>query len=105
MSRFITMMALSEARAKRYACKQVDEGQDADASAYGQARLSNVADTWRAKLDTAAHLKPGRHGEWSINSGTGPAAGPRWGVSMTPPGSEGLDPARLQDIIRSQQLR
>ena len=86
---------------------QVDEGQDADTSAYGQARLSNVADTWLAKLDTAAHLKPGRHGEWfqTINSGTGPAAGPRWGVSMTPPGNaDGIDP-KLQEIIRSQQLR
>ena len=84
---------------------QVDQGQDGDASAYGQARLSNVADTWLAKLDTAAHLKPGRHGEWSINSGSGPAAGPRWGVSMTPPGdNKGLD-SKLQEIIRSQQLR
>lgn len=85
----------------------MDTGQEAggSASSYGQARLSNVADTWMAKLDTAAHLKPGRHGEWSVHSGMGPAAGPRWGVSMTPPGiSETSDP-KLQQIIRSQQLR
>ena len=55
----------------------MDESQDPDASKFGQERLSNVADTWNAKLDTAEHLKPGRHGEWTMNSGLGPAAGPR----------------------------
>ena len=34
----------------------------------------------------------------SMNSGC------RWGVSMTPPGGQGGDP-KMQDIIRSQQLR
>lgn len=63
-----------------------------------------MADTWNAKLDTAAHLKPGRMGEWTEHSGSGTQAGPRWGVSMTPPGNEGLDP-KLQEVIRSQQRR
>jgi hypothetical protein len=83
---------------------QVDVSQAPDASRYGQERLSNTADTWNAKLDTAEHLRPGRHGEWTLHGGQGPAEGDRWGVSSTPPGMQGLDP-KLREIIRSQQLR
>lgn len=83
----------------------MDDGQSTDASAYAQARLSNTADTWLAKLDAAAHLKPGRHGEWWEKPVKGTEAGPRWGVSMVPPGdTAGLDPEMLR-VIRSQQLR
>ena len=83
---------------------QVDDGEDPDPSKLGPGRLSNTADTWAAKLDTAAHLRPGRHGEWTPNSGQGPAEGYRWGVSSTPPGGQSMDP-RMREIIRSQQLR
>jgi hypothetical protein len=78
-----------------------------DPAEYAKARLSNVADTWKGMfLDPARYLNPGRHGEWTSNSGTGPAAGPAWGVSDLPPGleSKAADP-KYMEAIRNQQLR
>ena len=39
-----------------------------------------------------------------MEAGESVTSGCRWGVSMTPPGGQGGDP-KMQDIIRSQQLR
>eukprot|EP00891_Asterochloris_glomerata_P001763 jgi/Astpho2/1763/fgenesh1_pg.00032_%23_85_t len=61
---------------------------DLDPAEYARARLSNVADTWMGTLDP----------------GTGPAAGPAWGVNMLPPGMEITDEHMLE-VIRRQQLR
>ena len=58
----------------------------------------------QAELDPEAHLRPGRHGEWTSVSGTGPKSGPAWGVDVTPPGMQVSD-ALMREIIRSQQGR
>lgn len=52
-------------------------------------------------------LAPQRHGEWTATGGGGgPAPGPRWGVSATPPGLDetSTDP-RVHAIIKKQQGR
>jgi hypothetical protein len=56
------------------------------------------------RLDPAEHLNPGRHGEWTTVSGSGPPAGPTWGVTSLPPGLDPNDP-KVRDIMRQQQLR
>jgi hypothetical protein len=58
----------------------------------------------RLKQGCVANAITGRHGEWTAASGAGPPAGPRWGVSMLPPGMSADDP-RAREIMRRQQLR
>ena len=50
------------------------------------------------------HLRPGRHQEWTTDSGAGPKSGPAWGVAVTPPGMQVSDEL-MRKIIRSQQGR
>ena len=40
-----------------------------DPQEYGRERLAFVADTWKAKLDPAQYLTPGRHNQWTEASG------------------------------------
>lgn len=79
----------------------MDESQNIDQDKAALGRLNNVADTWNAKLDTAQHLKPGRHGEWCVRNDERASPSHVWGVSNTYPG---LDP-KLQDYIVKQQFR
>ena len=89
----------------------------------GKERISFHADSEAAKLDTEAHLRPNRHGEWrgarapSSRPGGGgddPVGGEglphqgqsQWGVSLVPPGmDERLADPRLMEAIRRQHGR
>ncbi|KAG1652980.1 hypothetical protein FOA52_013783, partial [Chlamydomonas sp. UWO 241] len=97
-----------ERRHERWAHCTQDTGIELDASVIGEARISHHADSAMASVDPEQHLLAGRHGEWggAFSSMGVVEPGPRWGVSLVPPGDdESTADPKLIAAIRSQHAR